>query len=481
LGSSALAAGPLSLSDLKRAMNHSGPGWVAGHTSVSALPRETWKKMLGVPLQSIQKSPFVVTRRSGGSGGSGSGSTAPANFDWRNVGGVNYVSPILDQGQCGSCVAFATIGTFETQLNITSKTSLSPWQLSPEYLFSCGGGSCDSGWEVDSAMQFLVDSGTTDDACMPYTSGANGSDAQCSAACSNASNRVVQATTYSQVGSSTSAVKAALQKGPLAATMTVYEDFMYYKSGVYKHVSGSVAGGHAVSIVGWNDADGAWIVRNSWGAGWGMNGFFEIAYGDVSGVGRETWSVQVAPVGSFVALALRDGTLLSGTQTLQFNTQSVSGNPTWTLSQGTQQVANGASVDGHTAAFDTTTVADGIYTLSPHVAGIDGEPRLVYVLNGHETGAVTITSQTDGQTLSGIVTITFDTTSTPVPLTQVTFVLTDGNGNVKLSRATSDTGDSMQVGWDTSDVPNGTYTLTIGGSAGTQAITAATATVTISN
>jgi C1A family cysteine protease len=465
-------AGPLSLSQLTRTLNQTNPGWVAGPTSVSALPSDVRKRMLGVPLSTIAARPLVVVRPIT--------VAAPANFDWRNNGGINYVSPILDQGQCGSCVAFASIGTLETQLNITSKTSLSPWQLSPQYAFACGGGACGGGWDVDAAMQFLVYTGVPDDACMPYTSGATGADAQCSDACSDSSSRMIQATNYTQIGSSISSVKAALQKGPVVATMTVYEDFFYYKSGVYKHATGSVEGGHAVSIVGWNDADQAWIVRNSWGTGWGLNGFFEVAYGDDSGVGDQTWGLQVAPVGSFVALGLRDGALLSGTQALPFNTQNVSTSVTWTLAQGSTQITSGKSDDGKTASFDTTTVKDGVYTVTPHAGSLDGEPRIISVLNGTEGGSVSFTSQTDGQTLSGVATLYFSTDAQPVPLTKVTVGITDGASHTR-SFATTDTAPSMQIAWNTTGLPNGDYTITVTGYAGTQAITPATAKVTISN
>lgn len=471
----AASAEPLSLESLQHALKQSPAGWVAGPTSISALPRDSWRRMLGVPLSSIHRSPFTVNHRPPLS------APLPTSFDWRNVDGLNYVSPILDQGQCGSCVAFATIGTFETQLNIANKTSASPFQLSPQYLFSCGGGGCGFGWDVDPAMQFLVQTGVPDDACLPYSSGANGADAECSAACADVSNRAVTANDYTRVGSSITSVKRALLAGPLAATMTVYDDFMFYKSGVYKHVTGSVAGGHAVSIIGWSDADRAWIVRNSWGTGWGMNGFFEIAYDDDSGVGAETWGVKVAPAASYVSIGLRDGAVLSGVQDLKFMTSGVSSPVTWTLAQGGANIANGASPDAKSSSVDSTKFPDGVYTITPHAGAVTGEPRIVYVLNGKEAGAVNITSQTDGQTLSGIVTITFTTRAHPVPLTRVTFVVTDKSGHAALSRATEDTGDEMQVGWNTADVPNGDYTLTISGFAGTQPVTAAKAAISVAN
>jgi cathepsin B len=70
--------------------------------------------------------------------------------------------------------------------------------------------------------------------------------------------------------------------GPVETGFTVYEDFFAYSSGVYQHVSGGVAGGHAVKILGWGTESGVdyWLCANSWGTGWGMSGFFKIKQGD---------------------------------------------------------------------------------------------------------------------------------------------------------------------------------------------------------
>ena len=66
----------------------------------------------------------------------------------------------------------------------------------------------------------------------------------------------------------------------------MYQDFFSYRSGVYRHVTGGQAGGHCVEIVGYNDAQGCWICKNSWGTNWGEGGFFRIAYGQCQ---LETW------------------------------------------------------------------------------------------------------------------------------------------------------------------------------------------------
>ncbi len=72
-----------------------------------------------------------------------------------------------------------------------------------------------------------------------------------------------------------------MTNGPVEAAFTVYQDFLTYTSGVYKHVSGSELGGHAVRILGWGVDSGTnyWIVANSWNQYWGNNGYFWILRG----------------------------------------------------------------------------------------------------------------------------------------------------------------------------------------------------------
>jgi cathepsin B len=69
-----------------------------------------------------------------------------------------------------------------------------------------------------------------------------------------------------------------MQYGTVTAAFTVYEDFVNYKSGVYRYVSGKELGGHAVKIIGWGKDH--WICVNSWNETWGDNGLFKIAFGE---------------------------------------------------------------------------------------------------------------------------------------------------------------------------------------------------------
>ena len=74
-------------------------------------------------------------------------------------------------------------------------------------------------------------------------------------------------------------VKQEIKKnGPIYFSMTVYEDFTNYKSGIYHHVEGKSLGGHAIKVVGWGveRGDKYWIAANSWSEDWGEGGFFRI-------------------------------------------------------------------------------------------------------------------------------------------------------------------------------------------------------------
>ena len=215
---------------------------------------------------------------------------APAAFDWRNVNGQNYVTPIRDQGGCGSCVSFGTTAAVEAAMRIQRGNPGLAVDLSEATLFFCiapsSGGSCSNGWYMSPAMDGYKNTGVPDEACFPYTG-----HQQACGRCADWQSRAIKITGWHTVSNAADIKTWLSTKGPLASCFTVYNDFFAYKSGVYKHVSGGVAGGHCICVIGYSDAGGFWVCKNSWGTGWGESGFFCIAYGEC-GIDSTMWAVE---------------------------------------------------------------------------------------------------------------------------------------------------------------------------------------------
>ncbi|HWU45071.1 MAG TPA: C1 family peptidase, partial [Bdellovibrio sp.] len=286
------------LQQLNQKIEKTGGDWHAERNHMTVLSKEEVRYRLGLHREGAVEAQFA-------SNNTRMLADLPAQLDWRNKDGKNWVSPILDQANCGSCVAFASIGVLETQYKISSLIPDFNARFSAQNLFSCGGGYCNWGWQPDSAAEFLQRTGVPDEACMPYSSGATGKDVSCRVSCPDTSTRSVKITSYTQPTSGSQdlqAVKQALQKGPLVTTLSVYADFMAYAGGVYKHTSGEMMGGHAVSIVGYDDTMSAFIVRNSWGEEWGDKGFVYVSYDDESGIGDETWLYNMPSMAGGVSI-----------------------------------------------------------------------------------------------------------------------------------------------------------------------------------
>lgn len=480
-------ASELRLDELQARLGRGDAGWQAGESTVSRLTREEKKRLLGAPLAPAN---FFARR-----GKPEREASLPSELDWRNVNGVSYASPILNQGRCGSCVAFAAIATLETQMNITRNTPDSPWAFSPQHLFSCGGGGCGFGWQPSEAVDYLKSSGVPDEACFPYASGALGDDVACGKTCGGAATRSLKlagSTTPTSDFEDVEAVKRALQHGPLITVMTVYEDFFYYKSGVYKHTAGEIAGGHAISIVGYSDSDRAWVVRNSWGDDWGDNGYFRIAWGDESGLARETWGLDVPGADGYVAIgSLRDHDVLSGVATFTVeSTVSASDAIEITISRGDAPVAWAQPIaERHgagTVTFDTRGYRDGVYTLvaTAHKAGgnVTSQPRVVYVLNGELTGSLKFTNVNAGQSLAKSYVFNIDTESSPVPFNRVTFHARNVETGRIVTKATPNVAAKMALNWRMKDLPSGAYDIWLDGTAGKRtAIVSSTIRVRLDN
>ena len=195
-------------------------------------------------------------------------------FDWRTMGGV---TPVKNQGNCGSCWDFAATGAFESAILINDGIEL---DLSEQQVLSCnsGGSDCDGGW-MDDAYDVFMGYGAVDESCMPYAAndGVPCTQFQCES--------VARLTNVIDIPNNINSIKNALLDGPVSTTFMVWGDFHW---DCYWHIDTGELN-HAIVIVGWDDnmcsGQGAWIVKNSWGTWHGDNGYDYIPYNSC-GIGR---------------------------------------------------------------------------------------------------------------------------------------------------------------------------------------------------
>lgn len=277
------------IEQIRNAIKAKGAKWHADKTSVSGLSWEEKKLRLGISDDKESLTADLPTEKAAGFF---VGEGVPATFDWRNLEGVSYVSPVKNQGSCGSCWAFATTAALESQVMIAA-TGM-PIDLSEQILVSCSNcGTC-SGGSSACASSFIRDVGLPLESCFKYTA----TNADCSNACQYWENDTYRIVGWHSARTATTITAADMRDalfayGPVVATMYVYSDFYSYRSGVYSYVTGSYVGAHAVLVVGYDDVQQAFIVKNSWGSGWGESGYFMIAYSELGGTSKFAYSTMV--------------------------------------------------------------------------------------------------------------------------------------------------------------------------------------------
>ena len=253
---------------------------------------------------------------------------APDDFDSAEAfpACAKTIGDIRDQSNCGCCWAFAGAEAASDRMCIATNATLQMPLSAQDVCFcssfnGCGGGQISTPWSYIARTGAVTGgqyqgsgpfgSGFCSDFTLPHCHhhGPQGSDPypaegdpgcpserspQCPKSCDSSaagSHASFSDDKYTFSGRTQSASGEAdiqqmiMEGGPVETAFTVYTDFEDYAGGIYHHVSGGMAGGHAVKFVGWGVDGGVkyWKVANSWNPYWGESGYFRIQRGNNEG------------------------------------------------------------------------------------------------------------------------------------------------------------------------------------------------------
>ncbi|CAA0810960.1 Thiol protease aleurain [Striga hermonthica] len=201
----------------------------------------------------------------------------PESKDWRTTG---IVSPVKDQGSCGSCWTFSTTGALEAAYAQAFGRGIS---LSEQQLVDCAGAfnnfGCNGGLPSQAFEYIKYNGGIETEGAYPYT----GMDGACKFSSENVGVRVLDSVNIT-LGAEDELKHAVAFSRPVSVAFEVVNGFKLYKEGVYtstKCGSSPMDVNHAVLAVGYGVENGIpyWLIKNSWGAEWGDHGYFKMEMG----------------------------------------------------------------------------------------------------------------------------------------------------------------------------------------------------------
>jgi C1A family cysteine protease len=209
-------------------------------------------------------------------------SANPTSVDWRTAGAV---TPVKNQGQCGSCWAFSSTGSLEGLNFIVTKNLIS---FSEQQLVDCATGSpydnegCNGGL-MDTALQYTADFGIEPESVYPYTA----KDGKCKYSASAVAFQNTGVVVITE--NDNDALETAVAGQPVSVSIEADSlVFQFYSSGVINSKSCGTNLDHGVLAVGYGattTGQAYWIVKNSWGKSWGESGYVRIAKQSGTGPG----------------------------------------------------------------------------------------------------------------------------------------------------------------------------------------------------